>query len=234
MKRKKQKRIGKALRMDSEEAKPTTLADGQLSRAEAEKLQAKIVDDFRNWESSAILAAVDLDQFVRGKGWIALGYERMTDWREKEIPEADFYYLRNVLKLLSEGVPTEKIERMRITNVNTMARALPPAEWKKPVWQEAAATLPTKEFTVKAHKVSDDLGQHVEILERRGFQVAKSIAENWDLALRIAEALDGAESMERRIEAIVSNYLNSPSEAPGKNKLQAYEAMNSEEIAEAV
>jgi len=139
-----------------------------------------------------------------------------------------------VLKLLSEGVPTEKIERMRITNVNTMARALPPAEWKKPVWQEAAATLPTKEFTVKAHKVSDDLGQHVEILERRGFRVAKSIAENWDLALRIAEALDGAESMERRIEAIVSNYLNSPSEAPGKNKLQAYEAMNSEEIAEAV
>lgn len=205
-------------------------ARSQLSRKQAQELQEKIIASFQSWESAAIRMAIDLDKFVRGKGWVALGYQNMTDWREKEIPEADFYYLRNVQKLLAEGVPPEKVEAMRITNVNTMARALPAAEWKKTEWQEAAAKMPIREFTVKAHKVSDDLGQHVEALERRGFQAPKSITDNWDLALRIAEALDRADTMERRIEAIVSNYLNSPSEMAGKNKLQAYEALNAEEL----
>lgn len=203
-----------------------------LCQKEAQQLQDKIVSGIHEFESSAIRLAIDLDKFIRGRGWVALGYGRMTDWREKEIPEAEFYYLRNVRRLLADGVPAEKIKAMKITNINTMARALPPEQWKNPEWQEAAAKMPTDKFFKKAHRSSDEIGWHVEVLERRGFQVSKSIAENWDVALRIAEAIDGANSMEHRVEAIVSNYLNSPSEIAFKNKLQAYEALKAEDTTE--
>lgn len=229
-KNKKAKRESKALaKKESTVSVKAEVDAGQLSHKEAEALQGQIKEGFKLWERNVISTAAAVDKFRRGRGWIALGYQNMTEWREKEIGYADFYYLRNVQKLLEEGVPAEAVEKMRVTNINTMARTLPPKEWKKPEWQEAAAKMATDKFSEKAHGASDEMGQHVELQVARGFHVAKSVADNWDLALKVAEMIDGAESMERRIEAIVSNYLNSPSESAGKNKLQAYEAMDSEE-----
>lgn len=201
-----------------------------LCKADAVKLNSEIKSGFKSYMRERAKTAEKLNEFIVGKGWLALGYQNMTDWREKEIGEGEFYYLRNMLKLLSEGVPPSVAERIPITNINTMARTLTPKEWKDEKWQKAAAEMKTDEFQEKAQKSSDEEGRHVEILDHRGFSASRSIIKNWDLALRIAETLDGADTMERRVEAIVSNYLNSPSEKEGKNKLQAYEELIADEV----
>lgn len=202
-----------------------------MSKPEAQKTQAGIIEDLKSADKSLVAAALKLGKFVTGKGWVALGYQNMTDWREKEIPFSDFYNLRNVQRLLAAGVPAERIERMPLTNINTMARQLPESELKKESWIQAAAELPVDSFAKQVKKRSEEIGMHVEDEVRRGFVVSKSLGDNWDKALKVAEAIEGATTIERRVEALVANYLTSPSPEAGKNKLQYYEATNTPEAA---
>lgn len=202
-----------------------------MTLREAEKTQAEIISDLKSADKSLVAAALKLDKFVRGKGWIVLGYRNMNDWREKEIPFSDFYNLRNVQYLLSEGVPAETIEKMPLTNINVMARQLPPSKWKDESWQKAAIELPIAKFSEQAHAAGEKIGMHVEDEVRRGFVVSKSLGDNWDKALKVADAIEGANTIERRIEALVANYLTSPSPEPGKNKLQYFESLSAPEAA---
>jgi hypothetical protein len=198
-------------------------APQMMSKSDAQKTQAEIISDLKSADHCLVSAALKLDKFVRGKGWVALGYKNMNDWREKEIDFADFYNLRNVQYLLAEGVPAEAIEKMPLTNINTMARQLPPSKWVEKSWQKAAIELPVARFTEQAQAAGEKIGMHVEVEVRRGFSVSKSIADNWDLALKVAELIEGANTMDARIDALAANYLTSPSPEAGKNKLQYYE-----------
>jgi hypothetical protein len=194
----------------------------KLSETEAAKLQKTIIAHFNSADQNLIAAAVGLKEFKEGKGWEALGYSTMSEWREKEMQFGKFYSLTNVMKLLDAGVSQERIEKMPLTNVDTLTRKLPESKWT----DDSILTLaegPIKEFDKVASKKSEEIGMHVEDLERRGFKVSKSVADNWDLALRIAETVDGCTVFEKRIEAIVSNYINAESEIEGKSKLQVYE-----------
>lgn len=216
----------KKMKKSAKQAKKAEIvkaAQVTMSRPEAQKIQAGIIEDLRSADQSLVSAALKLGRLVEGQGWRALGYKNMTDWREKEVPFSDFYNLRNVQRLLSAGVSAERIERMRLTNINTMVRQLPESKWKEESWQTAAEKLPVEKFAAQARETSEKIGMHVEELARRGFSLSASLAEKFDKALKVAEAIEGATTMEMRVEAIVANYLTSPSPMPWMNKLQYYE-----------
>lgn len=195
-----------------------------LSKSEAAKLRDGILEDIRSVEGRMIAAAIKLDKFVRGQGWTPLGYDSLSAWRDAEIETREFYNLRNVGRLLEAGIEPEAVEKMRLTNINTMVRSLPEKAWVQPEWKAAATELPVGAFEEKARKEAQKAGTEWEYSVRRGFALPKSLADKWDMALRVAEAVDGAARMDERIEAIVSCYLDSPSEMPGKSKQQAFEA----------
>lgn len=194
-----------------------------LSAPEAQALEDGMKADLLSAEKSVIEFAKKLDVFVRGEGWKARGYKGLTEWREKEMPFSEFYNARNVMKLLAAGVPAERIEKIPLTNINTMARQLPPSQWKDETILYDAERSPVVEFENRAKARSNQLGMNVEDAVRRGFEVPKSLADNWDLSLRIAKMVDGCKEFEACIEAIVSTYLNSNSEIPDKTRLQVYQ-----------
>ncbi len=196
-----------------------------LTRAEAQKLRDGIVEDFKAAEGRLVEAAIKLDKFVRGEGWVPLGYDTMTDWREKEMNFTQFYTLRHVLRLLEAGVSTDKIQRMSLTNIDTMVRQLPEARWKESAWQKAAADMPVTDFKAKAVAAAEEAGTVQEEIQRRGFPGPKSLVEKWDLALKVAETVDGARRIDERVDAIVSAYLNGQGGRPGKSRLQQYEEL---------
>src|SRR5579885_1750422 len=197
--------------------------DGEVMPvAEAKRLRDAIIADLRSAEGSLVSAAIRLAKFTKRQGWKALGYETMTEWREAEVRFAEFFRLRNVSKLLEQGVPAESVEKMKFSNIDMLARQLPPSEWKKPEWQKAAAEIPVAEFERRAKARAEDVGTVQEEIERRGFAGPRSLVEQYDLALKVAEAVDGAVRMEERIEIIVATYLNSDSRG-GKTRLQLYQ-----------
>lgn len=193
----------------------------KLSEPEAAKLQDTIIKHFKSADQNLVAAAIGLKEFKEGKGWEALGYTTMSEWREKEMQFGKFYSLTNVMKLLDAGVSQERIEKMPLTNVDTLTRKLPPSKWTDDTVLKSAEG-PIKEFEAKVTKQSEEIGMHVEDLEKRGFKVSKSIAESFDLALNVAEHVDGCKHIEKKIEAIVSNYLNAESETEGMSKQQVY------------
>jgi len=200
-----------------------------LSKSEATKLRDGMLDDFKAAGSRLIAAAIKLDQIVRGQGWKALGYETMTEWREAEIKHSEFYTLRNTTRLLEQGVPPTRVEKMKLTNIDTLVRQLPSSEWAKETWLKAAAELPIKQFEAKAMGEAVERGTAQEEIERRGFAGPTSLIKQWDLALKVAETVDGAKRLEDRVEAIIATYLNSDSQQKGKSKLQRYQ-----EVTEAI
>lgn len=194
----------------------------KLSKADAQKLQDSMIAHFEAADQNLIAAALDLAQFKGGEGWLALGYDSMTLWREEEMRFSEFYNLTNVMKLLDAGVAPERIEKLKLTNINKLVRKLPESKWTDEKTLELAEG-PIGVFKAKVDEQSEKIGMHVEALERRGFQVSKSVADSWDLALKVAEMVDGCGPMEKRVEAIVANYLNAESETPGRSRLQLYE-----------
>jgi hypothetical protein len=190
--------------------------------AEAKRLRDGIIQDFKTAGASLVSAAIKLDAIVRGQGWKALGYATMTEWRTAELNFSEFFRLRNTMKLLEVGVPPAQVEKMKLTNIDTLVRQLPERDWKDTKWIAAAAEMPVSEFESRAKAEAIDVGTIQEEIERRGFAGPKSLIEQWDMALRVAEAVDGAAGLEARVEAIVACYLNSDSQAPGKTKLQRY------------
>jgi hypothetical protein len=194
--------------------------------AQARQLRDGIIQDFKSAEGSLVAAAIKLDAFTRGVGWKALGYETMTEWRETEIKSTEFFRLRNVNRLLEAGVPVASVEKMKLTNIDVLVRQLPEKEWKKADWQKAAAELPVADFEKRATAEAEDFGTIQEQIERRGFAGPTSLIEQWDLALKVAEAVEGAQKLEARIETIVACYLNSDSQTEGRTKLQRYHELS--------
>lgn len=206
--------------------KTVMIIKGDLSRKSAEALQSAIFADFDSADKNLIAGARKLHAFILGNGWRALGYESMTAWRIQEVDARKFYGLKNVMKLLEAGVPPERVERMKLTNIDTLVRSLPPKDWK----DEKILTLaegPVQIFSEVAEKKSAEEGMHVESLERRGFSLPKSLIDNWDLALKVAELVDGCQSLDRRVEAIIGIYLNSQSREEGLSRLQLYQSIAS-------
>lgn len=197
-----------------------------LSKADATKLRDGMLEDFKAAGSRLVAAAVKLDKIVRGQGWKALGYDTMTDWRKAEVNFSEFYTLRNTSRLLEQGIPAARVEKMKLTNIDTLVRQLPPSEWAKETWLKAAAEMPIKQFEAKAIGEATERGTVQEEIERRGFAGPKSLIAQWDLALKVAETVDGARRLEDRVEAIVAAYLNANSQQPGKSKLQRYHEVN--------
>jgi hypothetical protein len=220
--KKKQKKT--QLKPVSEKTSETAIATKEpsmLARPQAEALQKGIIQDLKAAESSVVAAAIKLEDFKRGRGWVALGFPGMTEWRKASIPESQFYNARSAMKLLDAGVPTEDVEKMPLTNINTMARSLPESDWKKPEVLRAAQG-PIASFEQFATKRSDDVGMNVEELVGRGFRLPLGIAKNLDLALAVAETVDQLRGVDRRVEVILATYLNSASETPGRSRLQMY------------
>lgn len=196
--------------------------DKVLSKAEATKLQDGMTADLKAAEGRMVAAAIKLQQFRDGKGWQARGYTSETKWRIAEWNFTDFWNLRNVSRLLDAGVPAAAVEKMSITNQQAMTRYLPERCWTDKAWQQDAIEMPIADFESKAMGKANDAGLHPEALIRRGFAIPASLAEQWDLCLRVCETVDAAGPIDRRIDAIVSAYLNAPSAEPELSKLQLF------------
>lgn len=201
------------------------LATKALTKAEAQKLESGMREDFQAAEDRLVAAAIKLDKFVRGEGWKALGFAYLGEWRDARMNYTEFYQLRRVQKLLEAGVPEEKVEQMKLTNIEVMATQLTPAQWNKPEWQKAAIDLPVKDFEEKARTAAHEQGTEVEQVFRRGFVASQSAVEQWDESLRVAEAVDGATRMDNKLDAVCGTYLNSASKQPGKTRRQRYEEL---------
>src|SRR5712692_3859959 len=80
-----------------------------LGKAEAKKLNAQIKEHVQAAQSSLIDAAVIMKKFTDGQGWKALGYEARDHWIKAEFDRNEFFKLQNVSKLLTAGVPEEKV-----------------------------------------------------------------------------------------------------------------------------
>lgn len=200
-----------------------------LTKAQALKLEEGFLKDLTSAEQSLISAAIKLDSFVKGRGWTPLGFPTMTEWRIKKVPAAEFYNLRSVNKLIEAGVSPETVKQMRLTNMTEMTRKLPQSAWLDEAWQQDAIKLPVDTFEKKANQFAEESGQHIEEVQRRGFIGSLSLVETWDTAMKVAEIIDSAKSMESRVEAVLAEYLNSNSAVEGKSKLARYtEIMNSE------
>jgi hypothetical protein len=199
------------------------IARTKLTKPQAKNLRDEMIEDLRAAGDRLVRAAVKLDAFVKGKGWIPLGYKTMTEWREQEISSSEFYNLRYVNKLLVAGVPPEMVSNMKLTNIDVMVRELPQSAWLREEWQRKAIDMPVADFCAHVRAEAKEVGTVVEEMHRRGFIGPASLIKNWDLAMRVAESIDGANSMESRIDAIIANYLNSESGVAGKSKLQRYE-----------
>lgn len=209
-------------------AKNTQPVEIMLSVAEAKALEEGMKADLLASERSIIAFAKKLDKFVRGEGWKVLAdkegkpYKGLTEWREAEMPFSEYYNARAVMKLLRAGVSADQVDKMQLTNINTMVRQLPPSQWKEEKIL-AAAEGPIASFGRQATKLSNEIGMNVEEQLSRSISGPKSLIDNWDLSLRIAGTIDGCKDFESKIEAIVSTYLNSNSEIPGKTRLQLYQ-----------
>jgi len=193
-----------------------------LTKTQATELQNGIIADFQSAERSIVAAAVKYEKFVNGKGWVALGFKGLTEWREAKVPFSEFQNARNASKLLRAGVPAEQVDKMKLTNINTMARSLPQSSWLDPKIQTLAEG-PIAEFAAVAGKESEAIGMHAEKDDVRGFKASASIIRNWDLALSIAKLVDGCKTGEQQVEALVANYLNGNSGEPGLSRLQLYQ-----------
>ena len=193
-----------------------------LDKAGAVALRDALLEDLHAAEHSLVAAALKLGKFRAGKGWLALGYETMTAWREREMNFSEFYKLAHVAWLLDAGVPAEAVEKMKLSNVDAMVRQLPEKLWLDPEWQLAAQELPVADFAARAEAEGEKIGTAIEAMQSRGFRAPLSLCERWDTALKVAEAVDGAVRMEQRVEAIVACYLDSDSAQPGKSRLQRF------------
>jgi hypothetical protein len=194
---------------------------GDLTRPEASALSEAMKMDLASAEGNIIAFAIKLKRFIAGKGWLSLGYAGLTEYREAELSFSEFYNARAAVKLLDAGVSPDDVRRMKLSNMQTLVRQLPEAEWKDAKVIDLAQG-PIATFTQFAEKKSQEMGLAIERREPRWFRVPKSVAENWDLALNVAQYVDGCETFEQRIEAIVASYLNSESEIPGKSRLELY------------
>jgi hypothetical protein len=202
-------------------ATPATATEILLTKPQASALSEGMKADLSTAEDRIIAFAVKLKQFIGGKGWLALGYDGLTEYREAELSFSEFYNARAAIKLLDAGVSPDDVRKMKLSNMQTLVRQLPEAEWNDSKTIDLAQG-PIAKFTEFAEKKSQEMGLAIERREPRGFNVPKSVADNWDLALRVAQFVDGCESLEQRIEAIVANYLNSESEVAGKSRLELY------------
>ena len=201
-----------------------------LSESEAQKLEDGIVADFGAAENALVQAAIKLERFIRGRGWQALGFETLGEWKKDRVKHCQFYQLRRVQavfeKYLSDGIPESEavriIGQMKLTNIETMATQLPPSEWTKSEWQKAAIEMPVADFERKAVAASEEAGMHVEEVFRRGFMLPRTLAEMWDQSLRVAEIVDGCEHIDAKVEAICGAYLHGAGKQPGTTRLQRY------------
>ena len=193
-----------------------------LTKTQALELEKGIVGDFQSAEKSVVAASLKYEKFVNGKGWVALGFPGQTEWREARIPFAEFYNARAAMKLLKAGVPPEQVEKMKLTNINTMTRSLPQSSWLDPKIQTLAEG-PIAEFAAVAGKESESIGMHVEREDVRGFKGSASLIKNWDLCISIAKLVDGCNTQEKQIEALVACYLNGNSGTPGMSRIQLYQ-----------
>jgi len=173
-----------------------------LSKSQAKELEKGIVADITAAEGSVVAAAEKIEAFIRGKGWKVLGFTGMNEWRDERMNFSLFYNARNAAKLLAAGVPAATVERMKLTNINTLTRKLPESKWNDEKVLELAAG-PVKEFDAKVSKQSNEIGMNVEDLVSRGFRVSVSLAESWDKAIRIARLVDGCKDIESCVEALV-------------------------------
>ena len=105
--------------------------------------------------------------------------------------------------------------------MNALTRQLPESQWKDDKILDAAAG-PVAAFEKRVTKKSEDMGQHVEEEIPRGFKIPKTVADNWDLALKVAMVVDACATMDKRVEIILATYLNSASEVPDKSRLQLF------------
>lgn len=198
------------------------VSKGLLSKEEASVLRDGILDDFGDAGRSIISAAIKLRQFRMGKGWLALGYPTETEWREAEIPWQEFQNARAAIKMLDVGVEPEILERMKISNVHSMVKHLPEKKWLDPNIQAAAISETVANFDVQVRAKAETLGTLAEDWHARGWHGPASVVENWDLALKVAELVDGAKALDKRVDAIIATYLNSQSARPGLSRLQLY------------
>lgn len=195
--------------------------DALLTKPQASALSEGMKADLSTAEDRIIAFALKLKQFIAGKGWSALGYSGLTEYREAELGFSEFYNATRVIKLLDAGVEPDDVREMRLTNIEKLVKYLPPSAWKDAKTIELAQG-PIAPFARFVEEKSETMGMAVESDESRGFRVSRSVADKWDEALRVAKLIDGCETMEKMIETIVANYLNSESEVAGKSRLQVY------------
>jgi|SRR5713226_7329326 len=193
-----------------------------LTKAEAKKLNAQIKEHVQAAQSSLIDAAVTMKRFTDGQGWKALGYEARDHWIKAEFDRNEFFKLQNVSKLLTAGVPEEKVRSMKILNLQAMARQLPAAKWTDPEWQRKAISDPVQKFQTDVLQASVVEGTHFEEVVRRGFVASASAIAQWDNLLRIIEVTDGVTGMDSKLDLIVSEILNNETGASGVSRFEEY------------
>jgi len=192
-----------------------------LSRAEAAELDAGIDKDMQSANKSLIAMAIKLDQFKAGQGWKALGFLTMNEWREKKMNFSTFYNATAAMKLLNAGVPAKQVESLSLTNMNEIVRKLPQNKWTDPeILKAATGSVATFEKIVT--QKSDEICMHIEERGVRSFSAGKSSLEKWDLAMKIAESVEGCQDAETRVEAVCAAYINSASREVGKTKQDLY------------
>ncbi len=194
----------------------------KLTKSEASKLQDGIKRALRTAGQGFVEAAVQLDTFKKGRGWLALGYDTMTEWRTKEIQSTEFYNLRDVSKLLEVGVSAEVVGQMPISNIQTLVHRLPRSIWLQESWQRNAIEMSVATFEKAATTSSEERGMHVEEMERRGFVLPISLAKQWDETMRIIETLEDIRMMEQKVELLITEYLNGLSKIAGVSRVQRY------------